>query len=44
MDNNALKIVQRLLDLNIEEQDDAEFGKRVRKVLWEMIHSQNANY
>lgn len=43
-ENNALRIVEELLQLHVDEPNDMEFGGKVRELIWNKIHKDNANY
>jgi len=43
-DNNALEVVKRIMELHVQHPNDQEFGGKVRGIIWEMIHGDNANY
>jgi hypothetical protein len=42
--NNALEVVKQIMELHVEYPNDQEFGGKVRNIIWEMIHGDNANY
>ena len=39
--NNTLEIVQKIIELHVEYQNDAEFAKHVRSIVWNIIHEDN---
>lgn len=43
-ENNALKIVEEILQLHVDYPNDMEFAEKVRAIIWERIHKNNANY
>ena len=43
-DNNALEIVNQIMELHVEYPNDQEFGGKVRSIIWEMIHGNTATY
>lgn len=43
-DNNALQIVQQIMELQTQYPNDMEFGGKVRMLIWDMVHADNANY
>ena len=43
-ENNALKIVEELLQLHVDYPNDMELGEKVRELIWNKIHKDNANY
>jgi len=43
-DNNALEIVQQIMELHVQHPNDQEFGGKVRMLIWDMVHANNAKY
>lgn len=43
-ENNALDIVQEIIDLHVQFPNDMEFGNEVRRIVWERIHKDNPTY
>jgi len=42
--NNALDIVQEILELHVQYPNDQEFGGEVRKIMWNKVHGNTATY
>lgn len=42
--NNALEIVQEILELHSQFPNDMDFGGEVRKLVWDRIHQDNPSY
>jgi len=42
--NNSLEIVKQIMELHVQEPNDMEFGGKVRMLVWDMVHKNNANY
>ena len=43
-ENNTLSIVQEIMQLHVDYPNDMEFGGKVRELIWDKVHKNNANY